>query len=227
MKTTNNQQTNQRDYGKDPIVIEDYNPLIRLLDYIVSLTLFIAIIFFFSSDITSSKIIKAITIISVVSIPFFRIYFYAKDKRKIILNSNRISFVHDNFIVESIDVNSTFFIKQTFSIIYHVYQKPSKLQQNFRYLIFVFSIYNDLCLLIIKLLFHIYKDGYKSYRIYDAIIVFDQNRLINILPTTQKEYIEVKKYFNQVMNINIEHLDPYYELNNMNFNDIPKLSKGE
>lgn len=223
----NTNQTRQRDYDKDPIIIEDYNPLIRLLDYILSLTFLITIIFILIPDITLGKIIKSITIIIIIAIPLFRIYLYAKDKRKILLNRKGISFLHDNFIVEFIDINSIFVVKQTFSIIYHTSQEPTKLQKNFRYLIFVFSIYNDLCLLITKFLFHICKDGHKSCRLYDSIIVMNQEGIINIMPTTNAEYDEIKEYFKNILNIKIENLDIYYEFNGMNFKDIPTLSKGE
>ena len=55
------------------------------------------------------------------------------------------------------------------------------------------------------------KDGYKSYRFYDAIIVFSGERFINILPTTQKEYNEVEEYFRNKKQIETATTKPFYD----------------
>jgi hypothetical protein len=49
-------------------------------------------------------------------------------------------------------------------------------------------------LIIIKFFFHFFKKGSK-YRLFDAVIIFSGNKFINILPATEYEYQEVRKYF--------------------------------
>ena len=54
--------------------------------------------------------------------------------------------------------------------------------------------------------------GYKSYRFYDAIIIFSGDKFINILPTTLDEYNEVKKYFRTKKQIELATTKVFYEL---------------
>jgi len=200
-----NRQTKPRDYDKSPIVIEDYNPLFLALWTVTAIPLVI-LIYIFNPGGTSSQSLSfnVFVIIPILMFPYIYGYIKTKKKRKVKLIHNEIILLHDDITLEKIKLNDITEIRKTFTDLYHKSQYPNEFGKLMSYILFPIAIYMNISLLINKLLFHIYKDGYKSYHFYDAIIIFADNRFINILPTTQDEYNEVKKYFYTKKQINID-----------------------
>jgi hypothetical protein len=78
-------------------------------------------------------------------------------------------------------------IKKTYNDLYHKSQKPTDLQLGLMFIIFLPMLLGHLLLIINKFLFHLCKD-IMGYKFFDAVIVFYDDKLINILPTTKKEW---------------------------------------
>jgi len=70
-------------------------------------------------------------------------------------------------------------------------------------------------LIINKFIFHIYKDGIKSYRFYDAIMIFEEDKFINILPTTLEEYKKIKEYLKLKQSVDIEKCKTFLNLSHL------------
>ena len=113
--------------------------------------------------------------------------------------------------MENIKIEEITDIRKTFSDLYHKSQYPNAFGRLMSYILLPIAIYMNISLLISKLFFHIYKDGYKSYRFYDAIIVFAGDRFINILPSTEEEYNELEKYFYKKKQINVATTKVFYD----------------
>ena len=143
--------------------------------------------------------------------PYIHGYIKAKGKRKVILTTSGIKFFHDNILLEEVKIAEITDIRRTYSDLYHKSQYPSEFGKLLAYILFPIALYGNTMLLINKLFFHIYKDGYKSYRFYDAIIMFSEDKFINILPATEDEYNEVEKYFRNKKHIEIGTTKVFYD----------------
>jgi hypothetical protein len=208
-----NKQTMLRDYDKEPIVIEDYNPLFLALWTLTGIPLVI-LIYIFNPGGTSSQSLSfnVFIILPMLMFPYIYGYIKTKKKRKIKLLNNEIILFHNDVILETINLNDITELRKTFSDLYHKSQHPNDFGRLMSYILFPIAIYMNIALLVNRLLFHIYKDGFKSYRLYDAIIVFADKKFINILPITQNEYNEVKKYFYTKKKVNIDRTNVFFDL---------------
>jgi hypothetical protein len=209
---TQNNPSTLRDYDKDPIVIEDYNPLFLAL-WTISAIPIVILIYIFNPGSTSSQSLSfnVFVIIPMLMFPYIYGYLKTKGKRKIILTEQEIGFFHDDISLEAIKINAITEIKKTYSDLYHGSQYPNEFGKFMSYVLFPIALYMNSMLLINKLLFHIYKDGYKSYRFYDAIIVFSNEKFINILSVTADEYNQVEKYFRKKKQIEISTTKTFYD----------------
>jgi len=207
-----NKQTKLRDYDKEPIIIEDYNPLFLALWTLTGIPLVI-LVYIFNPGGTSSQSLSfnVFVILPMLMFPYFYGYIKTKKKRKIKLLDNEIMLLHNDVILEKINLNNITEIRKTFSDLYHKSQHPNDFGRLMSYVLFPIAIYMNISLLINKLLFHIYKDSYKSYHFYDAIIVFADNKFINILPVTQDQYNEVRKYFYIKKQVDIEMTKVFFD----------------
>ena len=76
------------------------------------------------------------------------------------------------------------------------------------YIRFPLSITIYFFILIIKIIFHFYINGFKSYRFFDSILIYDSDgNFINILPTTIEEREKIKGYFLEKLNIDVDNLE--------------------
>ena len=201
-----------RDYDKDPIVIEDYNPLFLAL-WTISAIPIVVLIYIFNPGGTSSQSLSfnVFVIIPMLMFPYIYGYFKTKGKRKLILTNEKISFLHNEILLETIKIDEITDIRKTFSDLYHVSQYPNEFGKFMSYILFPIALYMNSMLFINKLFFHIYKDGYKSYRFYDSIIVFAEDKFINILPTSLNEYDEVQKFFIVKKLVTIDSLKVFFD----------------
>lgn len=202
----------QRDYDKDPIIIEDYNPLFLAL-WTASAIPIVILIYIFNPGNTSSESlsINVFVIIPILMLPYIYGYIKTKGKRKTVLTNTSISFFHENILLESINIDEITDVYKTYSDLYHKSQYPNEFGKFMSYILFPIALYMNVMLLLNKLFFHIYKDGYSSYRVNDAIIVFAEDKFINILPTTKREYNEVEKYFYKNTQINVAMTKVFFD----------------
>lgn len=135
----------------------------------------------------------------------------AKDKRIIKLTNSKIEFLHREILLEKISLDEITNIHKTFSDLCHKSQHPNAFGRLMSYLFAPLYLVSNFALLVYKFIFHLFKDGYRSYRFYDAIIVFADDRFINILPTTEEEYNEVKKYFYRKKQINVATTKVFFD----------------
>jgi hypothetical protein len=203
-------QTKSRDYDKEPIVIEDYNYIFLFLDAIYTIPILILIYIYNPGNLPEESLFRHVfIIIPIMMMPAIVGYKKAKGKRFIYFENNFISYRNKEKELEKIQINELTELKKSYTDFYHKSQELSSLGKLIAFIGFPFAILLHFELLINKLMFHLLKDGYKSYRFYDAIVVFASDRFINILPTTTKEYNDVKKYFIEQLNVNIEHAPVY------------------
>ncbi len=91
-----------RDYDKDPIVIEDYNPLFLAL-WTISAIPIVILVYILNPGGTSEQSLSfnVFVIIPMLMFPYIYGYLKTKGKRKIILTDHEISFFHDDILIGS------------------------------------------------------------------------------------------------------------------------------
>ncbi|MCX6062056.1 MAG: hypothetical protein NT103_07405 [Campylobacterales bacterium] len=186
-----------RDYDKDPIVIEDYNYIFYPL-FIGWAALLV--LYWFISDMS---IINEITqryrffhFIIVIFIPMiFLIIQMKKQKRIIRCNNTEISYFENEKVIERISLDSIETVQRTFNDYYIKNQQSEGL---FYVVVILLSPIYLIILVINKFLFHAITDFFRSYKLFDAIMIFDnKGNFINILPTKYREYKELEIYFTE------------------------------
>lgn len=228
----------KRDYDKEPIVIKDYNSLFLCL-YMVSflpLCIFVYIYNPFNVEKTDSFARNLLIIIPLMIFPYLSSYFRAKGKRKIVLENRSIKFLHENTLIEEIEVSKISEIKKTYSDIYHKSQYPNIIGKIGWFisipLMFYFLGYFALIIfpglyvymIFLKYVFHKIKDkSYKS-RLFDSVIIYDGEKFINILPVTEKDYEEVRNYFFVQGLGEVRNKKIYFEIGHLN--DSIEVNKG-
>ena len=207
-----------RDYNKKPIVIKDYNSIFSCLFSLpFVLGCFIAL-FVFENKIVISALIGQMFFIHI------RPYIFYGRKRSIRLFNNRIDFCQNNHLVESINLDKKFEIYKTFDDYYHKSQKLDKFANFFRFIsVPVSYLLYYLPILIIKFLFYFFKTKGTFYKFYDCIIIFQGDKILNILATSRYERALVKKYFLDKFQIDIDKLNFYKKL----FHGFENIKLGE
>jgi hypothetical protein len=112
--------------------------------------------------------------------------------------------MHENIIIEEIQVAKITDIKKTSSSIYHKSQNSKWYQSMGLFIIFPLIVITQkayyllllfpmvaIFLIVLKYVFHKLKDKSYQYRFFDAILVYSKENFINILPTTKKTYLEL------------------------------------
>ena len=220
----------KRDYDKEPIIIEDYNSLFLflLMASFLPLCIFVYIYNPFNVEKTDSFARNLLIIIPLMIFPYMSSYFRAKGKRKIVLENRSIKFLHENILIEEIEVSKTSEIKKTYSDIYHKSQYPNiigkigwflaipLLAYFFGYLVLLMFLGLYLYIVFIKYLFHKIKDKSYKFRLFDSVIIYDNEKFINILPITNKDYEDVKNYFLTQGLGNIQNKKIYFEIGHLN-----------
>jgi hypothetical protein len=203
----------ERDYDKDPIIIEDYNLLFSALFTLYGVPIVIYLYIFNPGELDETSLSTNIFIVMpILMVPYIYPYFKNKSKRKIIIKNDYISFNHEEIEIEKIKIKEITDIRISFTDLYHKSQHPSKLGRIFSYITFPIAIIMNLILIINKYFFHIFQDGEESYRFFDAYIIFSEKRFINILPTTREEYSAIEKYFHKKNILTTKEVKRYYYL---------------
>ncbi len=219
-----NNQTKMRDYDKEPIVIEDYNPLFMWLSFkyvLFPLLILLWIVSFLYFPDKSFDFSKFLIFIPIASWPAYSQYKNTKGKRKVFLKNNKISYQHDNQLITEIflDKSPSFF--QSFQNFYHKSQSRLKIwhlaliflmgvliTQSFMLNTFIFLFafwFAFLALQIIKLIIHIGK-----YRFYHALLIILEDEVISIPLLKKDDYTEVEEYFAK-RNICISSLPKFHK----------------
>ncbi|WP_152020158.1 hypothetical protein [Aliarcobacter butzleri] len=197
---------------KNPIEIKDYN---TLFEFLITISMIPIAIYAYIHNLNipggmseSSLNRHIFIIIPFLMMPYIRAYLRARNKRKIILMNDSIKFMHENNIIEEIKISEITDIKRTYSDLYHKTQVIGEISYIAFIFVFIFLFILDMLyillfiypilhiyLIIIKYFFHNIKDKSFTYKLFDAIIVYSNDKFINILPSTNKEYEEVRNYF--------------------------------
>ena len=148
-------------------------------------------------------------------VPYLIVLKTAHNKRKIVLNAERISFLHENVVLESIKLDEITDIRRTYSDYYHNSQDVHPLAKFISYILFPLAMLIHASLLLSKFFFHVKMDGLQSYRFYDAVIVFSGEKFINILPSTVQEYEQLEKFFKKHQNIDLADAKVYFEFSHL------------
>ncbi|WP_418186876.1 hypothetical protein [Aliarcobacter lanthieri] len=214
------------DYDKEPIIINDYNSLFLCIFHISLIPIMIFLYIYNPFETDKNSLFRNFFII----IPFFlalyiRPYFKAKDKRKIILTNDNIKFMHENKTIEEIKIFEITDIKRTYSDLYHKTQVIGELSYIAFIFVFIILLIADMLyillflypcihifLIFLKYLYHKKMDRNYKYKLFDSILVYSKDRFINILPSTNKEYEEVRNYFLDNGLGDIQNKKIYFEL---------------
>lgn len=213
-----------RDYDKDPIVIEDYNPLFQWLSFkyvgfiIVVIAMAVSNIYFSDKTFNWEKLL---IMIPIASWPSYNQYKNTKGKRKIFLYKDKISYKHNDQIISEILFEQTPKFFRSFQNFYH----KSQDRLTFWYLIIVFFmgwlitkslVLNSLIFLIVfsitMLAFQITKwvISKSAYRFFHSILVIHDDEIIGVSLLNKNDYLKVEEYFS-VHNIGINTLPIYHK----------------
>ena len=190
-----------RDYDKRPIVIKDYNSIFMLL---VAMPWLISSFYFLFTHHN-----KAAFSFLIAQTFYFNIrpYIFSGRKRSVKLSNNKIEFLQADNIIESINLDEKFEIYKTFDDYYHKSQNLSNLQKKVKWIsvVLLWIAYYPFFLLS-KILFYFFKTKGTFYKFYDCIILFQDDKVLNILATSRYERALVKKYFLDKFKIDIDLL---------------------
>ena len=190
-----------RDYDKRPIVIKDYNSIFMFL---VAMPWLISSFYFLFTHHN-----KAAFSFLIAQTFYFNIrpYIFSGRKRSVKLSNNKIEFLQADNIIESINLDEKFAIYKTFDDYYHKSQNLSNLQKKVKWIsvVLLWIAYYPFFLLS-KILFYFFKTKGTFYKFYDCIIIFQDDKVLNILATSRFERALVKKYFLDKFKIDIDLL---------------------
>lgn len=216
----------ERDYDKNPIIIEDYNYIFNIL-YVLWGGVLITYFYIFNPFHNSNEISKNYWYLHFILMSLLpTITFYIqnkKSKRKILLQEKDILFIENEVIIEKLLLNEIKSVKKTFN---DYYKKNQEIEDWSIVFAFLFLPFNLPIQLINKFLFHTFKNGISSYKFFDSIILFDINdKFINILPTTLGEYELINDYFRKKIGLDTKTLNVYFKINYGNETMKPSLNK--
>ena len=190
-----------RDYDKRPIVIKDYNSIFMFL---VAMPWLLSSFYFLFTHHN-----KAAFSFLIAQTFYFNIrpYIFSGRKRSVKLSNNKIEFLQADNIIESINLDEKFEIYKTFDDYYHKSQNLSNLQKKVKWIsvVLLWIAYYPFFLLS-KILFYFFKTKGTFYKFYDCIILFQDDKVLNILATSRYERALVKKYFLDKFKIDIDML---------------------
>ena len=138
---------------------------------------------------------------------YIRPYLFYGRKRSVKLTNDKIEFLQDGHLIDSINLCEKFEIYKTFDDYYHKSQNLSNLQKKVKWIsvVLLWIAYYPFFLLS-KILFYFFKTKGTFYKFYDCIIIFQDDKVLNILATSRSERALVKKYFLDKFKIDIDLL---------------------
>jgi hypothetical protein len=223
------QQTKQshRDYDKEPIVIKDYNMFfddIHLIIYIILGATAVALSW--EKVDYYNLIMYGVVLGSIYVYPSIYQHFKQVGKTFIHLRDSEIIFELDGHIAEKIKLEEIDNLYKTNVDYHHKSQNTNNFSILSRLLRFLFSVIDYPLMVLYKVIFRLKQDGFKHFRFDDAVIVFSQDKLINILPNNNDEYELVRRYFIDKLDKDIENLKIYNRyIKNTSEIDIKNLER--
>ena len=190
-----------RDYDKRPIIIKDYNSIFMFLLHIPLVAILLAFGVFKGATFLICLMVSHIFFI------YIRPYLFYGRKRIVKLTNEKIEFLQDGHLIESINLCEKFEIYKTYDDYYHKSQNLSNLQKKVKWIsvVLLWIAYYPFFLLS-KILFYFFKTKGTFYKFYDCIILFQDDKVLNILATSRYERALVKKYFLDKFKIDIDLL---------------------
>ncbi|MSN97123.1 hypothetical protein F1B92_08115 [Campylobacter sp. FMV-PI01] len=186
----------KRNYDKEPIKIKDINTIFMFLILFPGSIIFTILIFIFNYENMTSKLyINLFILMPVVVWLYVKPYLKYKDSRYIKIYNNKIDFIQDNELLETIKLDEKFTVYKSFEDFYHKSQKQNIYIEIIWLIILPITICNYILLLLSKFFYCLYKSGLKNYHLYDCIIISQDDKIINIYFNSIDEYKTIKDYF--------------------------------
>ena len=142
-----------------------------------------------------------------------RPYIFSGRKRSVKLSNNKIEFLQADNIIESINLDEKFEIYKTYDDYYHKSQKYKGTQEKLRKWLLSIALISVLQVFkFVKWLFYLVKTKGSYYKSDDAVIIFQEDKVLNILAASRFERALIKKYFLDKFKIDIDKLEFYKKL---------------
>ena len=239
--SNNMQNSNKRDYDKEPIILNNYEMIFAMLCDILSLIFALIIVIFFYAIFKGeiSEILFTVNFIVIVAFVFICIEFieYQKNKPKILLKNTSIEFYEKSKRVHTVKTQNIG------KIICKLSSNYSGENKNYRNLIIasiivfatVIAIFGDLFIFLLYLIFlvalicgnifikftfciFVTKKYDRYFSIFPIIVIgkspkksIEQIPLYSTLIVFSKsQYDEIKDYFLNLHNINIDNIKRFY-----------------
>ncbi|MCZ6110801.1 hypothetical protein [Campylobacter ureolyticus] len=215
----NKTKSNKRDYNKEPIIIKDNN---LNLFFISSITCIFLVLLTWGYFEQSQSFLHTSIIAMISGIAYFREYFESANTRFICFNNSSIIYLNPRREIELKNIKK---VRRTFSIKYDryggiLYNKiavififlslfiiffHSLLFKGLKEMFFIFFGF-CFCIFMPKFLLYLKNGGLIfKYKLFDAVVISDENTFINILPNDEMERNLLKRYFLDTKKINIEN----------------------
>jgi hypothetical protein len=144
---------------------------------------------------------------------YIRPYLFYGRKRSVKLTNDKIEFLQDGHLIDSINLCEKFEIYKTFDDYYHKSQKYKGIQEKLRKWLLPIALISVLQIFkFVKWLFYLVKTKSSYYKSDDAVIIFQEDKVLNVLATSRFERALIKKYFLDRLKIDIDELEFYKEL---------------
>lgn len=155
-----------------------------------------------------------------------KVYLNTKDKRKIVLTNENIKYYHQENILKDIHIEDITAIKKGFQDYYTEKQNLSDFGYFLTIIFFPFTILVNFGLIITKALFHFFLFN-GNYKFYDSFFISKDDEIVNIMPTSEKEYKETCQYFENIKNVKCDELKIFFKYSYGYEEDIFNFIKGE
>ncbi|PSM51984.1 putative membrane protein [Campylobacter blaseri] len=200
-----------RDYNKEPIIIKDNNAFFDFL-LIVPSIIFCIYVYIFNPWGANKDTLNRhfFWLWPAMFAPYILPYLKSRNKRKIVLTNEKIKFLHQNLIIEEIDLNKEYQVFKTYEPFYHKSQRPIEIVRVLWIILLPLTIFCFIENIINKFLYNLFQNRLKEYKYYDSIIILQDDKVINIRPNTKQEYENIKKYFINITNIDIENTKVFF-----------------
>ena len=214
-------KSGQRDYDKEPIVIEDYNP--KVIFYVIISELILWELFFILNpmELNSSKLITIFIVLPILALPTITEYIKIKNKTYILKNKTiELKQRDDNLIF---NINNVKNIKISFQSYYTKDQKVDGYKKIFWY-IFSFVLVPFQIIIEIqnyfvrKIIFN--EPDVNTYN--SLLLYFDNSKFINLYLKDSKSYNDVNEYCIDKFGKNIQDLDKEFFYYFYMYNIIPE-----
>ncbi|MBP3208254.1 MAG: hypothetical protein J6M21_08385 [Campylobacter sp.] len=212
--------TNLRDYDKEPIIIKDYT----FYDYMkYSIISAIISVVFFVAVMVSSPSFK---VENFRLLPFVLIIFFIRMGHQnnvyFVLKNSVVEYYKENKIYKSLNLNQIGAMAISFDYRWGQHQKITL--PMILFLLFWFSgicmmgkFHDGLALLVVvainlfgtKFFMHLHNGSAGFFGIYDQLVLYGETsdlRMINILITTKDEYQNLKEYFIERLDMDIDEI---------------------